>query len=452
MTLPPPKICRCIRQVHAMLGSSHPNERASTHQILINLLAKHGLTWNDLPAVLAATEDLTGINGTDTSTAAPHKPPAVNVLDLVLFLIERHVAITSEERMVVALWMLHTYVFDHFDITPRLAVLSPASECGKTRLMALMKLLVNRPNYSDNVTPAVIYRELELRPGTTFLLDEADNQGLLNDHVLRSVFNSGHGREGSIDRIVDGRPKKFRTFAPLAVAAIGTLPQPLLSRAAAAINMQRFAPGEIQIQRLDDTDRSFPAAREEIKKWAAPCSLARDPEMPPSLRNRAADNWRVLFAIADDLGHGEAARCAAIKLCTNRRDEDPSVALLADIRTVFLARGMDRITSSALVEALLELEDGIWNEWGGPQDDCPPHKLTQGELARMLKRFHIRPSTVWPLHRRPADKSRRGYMRHQFEAAWRAYCPADTPTHSGKIRCLAQSSPDTCATSKGTWS
>jgi hypothetical protein len=28
--------------------------------------------------------------------------------------------------------------------------------------------------------------------------------------------------------------------------------------------------------------------------------------MPPMLRNRAADNWRVLLAIADDLGHGEA--------------------------------------------------------------------------------------------------------------------------------------------------
>jgi hypothetical protein len=56
-----------------------------------------------------------------------------------------------------------------------------------------------------------------------------------------------------------------------------------------------------------------------------------------------------------------------------------------------------------------------------------------------LKRFHIRPSTIWPLHRRPIDKSSRGYHKHQFEAAWRAYCPADTPTQSGKIRYLRQS-------------
>jgi hypothetical protein len=256
MTLPLPEICQRIRQLHAMIGSPTTNESATAFDKLKKLLAEHGVTWNDLSAILPDTDISFGDvnNSTSTSTAAPQEPmdaPAVNVLDLVLFLIERHVVITAEERMIVALWVLHTYVFDDFDITPRLAVLSPASECGKTRLMVLMKLLVNKPNYSDNVTPAVIYRELDLRPSTTFLLDEADNQGLLNVHVLRSVFNSGHGREGSINRIVGGQPKMFRTFAPLAVAAIGTLPLPLLSRAAAVINMRRRAPGETQIQRPD---------------------------------------------------------------------------------------------------------------------------------------------------------------------------------------------------------
>jgi Protein of unknown function (DUF3631) len=441
MTLPPPEIWQRIRNLHAMMGSPNAHESATAFDKLKKLLPEHGLTWNDLSILLDTDISLGDVDSnTSNGTAGSHAPtdaPEVNVLDLILFLIERHVAVTSEERIAVALWVLHTYVFDRFDITPRLAVLSPASVCGKTRLMVLMKLLVKKPNYSDNVTPAVIYRELELRPGTTFLLDEADNQGLLNDHVLRSVFNSGHGREGSIDRIVDGQPKKFRTFAPLAVAAIGTLPLPLLSRAAAVINMRRYAAGEMQIHQLDIFDASFPAAREEVKKWAAACSLGRDPATP--FHNRAADNWRVLLSIADDLGHGEEARSAAIKLCANRRDEDPSVALLADIRTVFLARGMDRITSSALVEALVELDDGFWNEWGGPQDDRSPHKLTQGELARILKRFQIKPSTVWRLHRQPSDKSSRGYHKHQFEAAWRSYCRGDTPTQSGRIRYLRQS-------------
>jgi hypothetical protein len=38
-----------------------------------------------------------------------------------------------------------------------------------------------------------------------------------------------------------------------------------------------------------------------------------------------------------------------------------------------------------LVEALIGLGDGLWNEWRGPKDDRPPRKLTQGELSRLLR-------------------------------------------------------------------
>jgi hypothetical protein len=90
-------------------------------------------------------------------------------------------------------------------------------------------------------------------------------------------------------------------------------------------------------------------------------------------RDRAADNWRVLLAI--DLGYGEPARRAAVALSANRPDEDPGVTLLADIRIVFQARGgIDRIASAALVEALIGLDDGRWNEWRGPKDDRPPRR------------------------------------------------------------------------------
>jgi hypothetical protein len=114
--------------------------------------------------------------------------------------------------------------------------------------------------------------------------------------------------------------------------------------------------------------------------------------------------------------------------------------LLGDIRTIFQTRGFDRIASSALVEALLELDDGAWNEWRGPRDDRQPRKLTRGELSRLLSPFDIRPRTIWPLRRGPGDKSSRGYLRSQFEEAWRRYCPRDdTTTHPNKIIGLPRS-------------
>jgi Protein of unknown function (DUF3631) len=169
-----------------------------------------------------------------------------------------------------------------------------------------------------------------------------------------------------------------------------------------------------------------------------------DPEMPSPLRNRAADNWRGLLSIADDFGYGEDARSAAVTLSANRPDEDPGVTLLSDIRTVFQARRADRIASSALVEALLGLDEGLWNEWRGPSDDRPSRKLTQSELSRLLRPFGIRPRTIWPARPGPGDRSSRGYLRSEFEEAWRSYCAsADTPTQSSKIISLAPRLPVT---------
>ncbi len=387
------------------MGSANVNEAQVARDRLLRLLGKLGLTWNDLPTVLAAGVT-TDTNAAPQAATVAADAPAVNVLDLVVRLIELHVAITAEERVAVALWILHTYAFDRFTITPRLALISPARGCGKTTLLVLLELLVAEPYRTDNVTPAAIYYLLDRSRRSSLLVDEGDNLGLLRNGVLRSVFNSGHRSGGAISRFVGGWSRKFPTFSPLAVAAIGALPLPLLHRSV-VISMRRYAPNEsqFQIQRLDETDPAFPAVREEIRKWASTCSLASDPEMPPTLRNRAADNWRVLLAIADNLGHGEIARCAGMKLASNCLDEDPGVVLLGDIRNVFQARSMERIASATLVEALLAFDDSFWNEWRGPNDDRPPRKLTQGELARMLRPFDIRPRTIWPAQRRPAIKA-----------------------------------------------
>jgi hypothetical protein len=444
MNLPPPKICQRIAKLHAMLGSSSPKEAENARAKLVKLLAEHRLSWNDLPEILAAIKP-GGAAGTTTRKASPTSTsaPQVNVLSLVLVLVEKYVAVTADERMALALWCLHTYVFDRFAITPRLALLSPVRGCGKTTNLRLLELLIEDAFRSDNATPAAIYYTLDHNPRTTLLLDEGDNLGLLRNATLRSLFNAGHIRGGAFDRFVGGWPRKFRVFAPLAIAAIGELPLPLMHRAI-VINMQ-LAPAASQIERLDDTDPAWVASRNEIRKWEASCSLASDPEIPSALRNRAADNWRPLLAIADDLGMGKEARDAAIALSANRSDEDVAVTLLSDLRKIFdalpLSRwGEDRAPGAYLVEALLGLEDTLWTEWRGVNDDRPPRKLTQMQLAQLLRPFRIRPKTIWPAQRRLGDRSARGYLRSQFEAAWASYCPeADTPAQSSKIIGLPRS-------------
>jgi hypothetical protein len=433
MNLPSPKVCRRIHQLHAMMGSPNANESAAARDKLVKLLTKHGLTWNDLPAILASIEPAPA-----KPASGPVDPPPqnINVFDLVAVLLETYSSTTPEERTAIALWALHAHVFGGFMHTPRLALLSPVRGCGKSRVMKLLRLLCPDPYRASSITPAAIYNELATRE-RTLLIDEGDNLGLLNNPLLRQVFNDGYEPDGCIGRFIGGRSRTFPLFAPLAVAAIGMLPLPLMSRSI-IVNMQR-APMELPLLNEKDpgTLAQFTESRKLIERWAANCVLEHNPPIP-ELIHRGADNVRVLLSIADNLGRGEDARAALLALYKDRPDEDAVVLLLIDIRRVLDSLGVDRITSAALIAALLELEDSIWSEWRGPHDDRPARKLSQPELSRLLRPLGIKPRSVWPAARGPGSKSSKGYYRHQFESAWASYCsPAGTSAQSNKIKRLA---------------
>jgi hypothetical protein len=222
MSLPPPKVCRRIRKLFAQMGS--PGKDADVaREKLDQMLAEFGLSWNDLPKILAA--DIDGSSDAGLSTAAPAASPTEadipkrDILGMLLALIEEHVGTSAEERLAIALWILHCWVFDRFAVTPRLALISPVRGCGKTVTLSLIELLVPAGERVDHTTAAVIYHKLDRQRRTVLLVDEADGLGLHHNGVLRSVFNSGHRKGGAVERFVSGRPQRYRTHAPLAIAA-----------------------------------------------------------------------------------------------------------------------------------------------------------------------------------------------------------------------------------------
>jgi hypothetical protein len=119
-------------------------------------------------------------------------------------------------------------------------------------------------------------------------------------------------------------------------------------------------------------------------------------------------------------------------------DEDVGVTLLSDIRDIFNRTGADRMASEDLITALLDVEESGWDQYRGANDNQAARKLTQGEMARLLRPFGIRPKSIWPrAKRRRGVTSRKGYFRPQFESAWRRYCsPAGTPAQSSNVRYL----------------
>jgi hypothetical protein len=153
------------------------------------------------------------------------------LLDELVSTFRRHVVLPPFVAEALALWVLHTYAIAAADITPRLAILSPEKRCGKTTLLKVLGALVRRPLQTTNVTVAALFRTVE-KYEPTLLVDEADTF-LAEREELRGILNSGHDRKGAqIMRCVGEQleVRCFNTWAPVAIAAIGTIPETLHDR------------------------------------------------------------------------------------------------------------------------------------------------------------------------------------------------------------------------------
>ncbi len=332
--------------------------------------------------------------------------------------IRKYVVMEAGCPEAVALWMLHAHALDAFQISPRLGITSPEKRCGKTTALDVVQSLAPRPLSTSNTSAAAIFRTIEAAQ-PTLLIDEADTF-LTNSEEIRGVLNSGHRRSGAfVLRLVgdNHEPRQFSTWAAVAIALIGKLPDTLQDRSI-RIRMRRRLPSESIAQfRADRTDDLKILAR-KAARWAndnLETLRAMDPAMPPTITNRDADNWSPLLAIADAVG-GEwpgRARAIAETMTDKAKDDDQSLRtmLLEDIRSVFATKGVDKLPSAELVEALLAMKDRPWPELGRAAKP-----ITQNKLAGLLKDFGIRPCNVWV-----GAKPLKGYGRGQFDDAFARY-------------------------------
>jgi hypothetical protein len=401
------------------LGSSDPAVRAGARERIAERLARHRKNWNDFADALYGATPAPWL---DPSVAPDPEP--INSLALIVHLLKEYTELREHEYTAVALWTLHTHVYQQFTVTPRLALRSATGDCGKTTLLDVIGRLAARPSKFDSITASAIFHLID-ESHPTLLLDEVDNLmlGLQANGRIRAIINSGHRRGGVVAIREQGETRLFSTFTPLALALpdiVGGLPRTLNSRCLTL--MMRRSDGRRPLRRLDLGDLALNATYQRILLWQRDVVLDPDPTMPEGLHNRIADNWRPLLSIADSLDWGEQARKAMAIFATEYSDADAKVQLLVDIRRVFDTQEVDRLPSKTLLDALHGLVDSDWTEFRGTRGDQQPHKLKAGELAGMLRDFQIRPRSIWPPHRTADSRSAKGYVRGQFEEVWRAYC------------------------------
>ena len=319
----------------------------------------------------------------------------------------RHLVLPDDGAALLALWAVHTHCFTAWRYTPRLNITAATKNSGKSRVLALMRMVAAKPLRCENITPAAVFRTIDaVHP--TLLIDEAD-QFLIEMPDLIGVLNGGHECGGQTIRTVligDAlEPRLFDTFAPVAIAGIGRLPGTLASRCI-RVEMQRARRGDMPPDIDAATEALGDQLTRQIARWVSdslPALEAARPDMG-GLINRVRNNWQSLFAIADVVGGDwpDLARAAAKSLDVSDDDADSlGEQLIGDIRNAFQAllekqlkaheTPTRELTSEDLVASLVALEGRPWAEMG--RDRKP---LTKNRLARMLRPFKVSPGDVGP--------------------------------------------------------
>ena len=356
------------------------------------------------------------------------------LLDRVKAELELYVVFSNEHQVVaVTLWVLHTYIFRAFDVTPYLHVSSATKQSGKTRLFEVLVHLVAKAWMTGGVSAAALFRKIE-RVMPTLLLDEIDTMFGDDPEMtssIKGILNTGYSRSGVFTRCVGQgqniEEKDFATYCPKAFAGIGSkLPDTIVDRSIPIV-LKRRSPAErkpARFRQREATAELAPLAA-QLRAWgsAQVTSIgAREHQTLEGLSDRQEDIWQPLFAVAVLAGGDwpERARWAALALHEGTEDADLTVQLLGHMRDAFDELG-ERLSTVQLLTHLVNRGDASpWVRWWGEDVDQGHARLKAAArgLARYLQPLGIKSEQI-----RFADKNLRGYDRVDFEDAWSRYLP-----------------------------
>jgi hypothetical protein len=367
------------------------------------------------------------------------------LLEEVCVVLRRFIVWRGDEQIdFVALWVLHTYVFHLFDITPYLDISSASKRSGKSRLLEVLEMRA-RSWMIVGASEAALFRKIHnVHP--TLLVDEVDatfGKDPQSTEGLRAIFNAGYQVNGTVPRCVGNSftPTDFSVYCPKAFAGLDGLPDTVRDRSG-RIELRRRARHEPKPERLLHrriaSQLSGLAAR--LDQWAQWVEMSEAlstavPTLPEVLDDRAYDGCEVLGAIAELAGGEwpEKGRAAFVAIMGGREDTDPGMLLLGHIAEAFQSRDVkdreglvvsecEKLTSAELLRILVDRgDDSPWSgEWG---DDIDVSRMRRPAmaLARMLRPYDIHPRDMRVQKIGGGSVVVKGYHRADFVDPWKRY-------------------------------
>jgi hypothetical protein len=348
--------------------------------------------------------------------------------------VRRYVVLHDEGALAIVLWVmmawLHAEIATH---SPILVLTSAEENSGKTTCAGVLALLTPRPYSAIEMTGPGLFHVVDERH-PTLIVDEADKLFPRRTDLVH-IVNAGWTRGAKIPRLVHGAVREFDVFCPKIVGMKGfDLPSTTASRAIVIELFPKLPEERVEDFKFTDDD-AFMTLRRKLARWSMDNAAAlkdATPMMPPGFGNRLAQNWRLLFAIADLTDDKQAARAAAVKLSRKTVKRSEGVRLLDALRRM-LADACDETLPGSLMPRFAPIAEVITSdeivrrlnadpeaEWRAFRGRGP---ITQRQVAALLAAYNIHPGVVHPTKR--SDLSRRGYRREQFDEAFRRYLPPD---------------------------
>jgi hypothetical protein len=360
-------------------------------------------------------------------SVTPHPEPVVigELLAEVESVIKRHVVLSDSAATALAVWVLHTYVYELRDTVAYVAIESPEKRCGKTTLLSVLAAMANKSLIASNVTVGALFRAIDTcRP--TLFIDEADTF-LAGSSTMRGIINSGntwrtafvlrlsrarawngaplpagrgsagaegrlaHGR-GSVERgPVDGDESgllRYSCWCPKVIAMIGKVPDTIGDRSI-VVSMVRKLETETRepLAALDAAGIKAKCARFALD--AGQKIAEHEKIRGAGLNDRAADTFDPLYVIARLAGKEweQKLHAAAHGLLPNAYSKSPGTELLLDIHILFVANEGDRVFTRDLVATLREEPHGI------SSTTLKYPTIDEYQISRLLRPYGIKPST-----------------------------------------------------------
>jgi hypothetical protein len=365
-------------------------------------------------------------------TIQPHPEPVVvgDLLTEIEEAIKKHVVLNDHAAAALAVWVLHTYVYELRDTVAYVAIESPEKRCGKTTLLSVLAAMVHKPLIASNITVSALFRVIDtLRP--TLFIDEADTF-LAGNGTIRGIINSGNTwRTAYVLRMAkssksrgkaeplepkaenaDSAFKKYNCWCPKVIAMIGQVPDTIADRSIVVMMSRKLI-----------TETRAPLSELNTMNIRAKCArFAQDTAQTVSqfekirgegLNDRAADTFDPLYVIARLAGNEweQKLHVAATALSSSSHTQSPRCELLLDILSIFVMTGSQKLFSRQLASTL---RDGT----GFQTLAMRYSSITEHQIRQLLRPYGIGPSTI-----RIGKEVNKGYHRDDFRDALHRYVP-----------------------------